>query len=230
MTLSVTKWNETELFLTQLHCANTLMRQVFEEQNIGPEIVPWMISEGQQVFFGKLREVASEFLVAQRLRVINRNTILVNLDAPPTLDPFYQCEVKENACGGWVTLTKRRGNLYINGSKVSLYAHPSQLESPGVIEGHRLREILIGKHVLHPNLLEALIAFPHMVASDWKQGESGPPLLIYFWGVIYGDPPGRLYVRCGSWRGKKCETHYLNLDKVWRSDMLAAVRQNALAT
>lgn len=141
---------------------------------------------------------------AERVKVVNKTTLLVNLASDPKL-PFDGTTVKHNAGGGWVKVEKRKdGHLYVNGKKVVLHLEDSQ--KAGVVGGHKLREALTGKATLHPNIMDALCDYaPHMIPEYCKQDSQGRTLYICFWEVIYGRAGGGLYVRClywddGAWR------------------------------
>ena len=62
MTQIAAKWNEAGRYLSQVQLVHTLMRQVFEGHEVGPEILPWMISEGQRDFFLKMDELSIKSL------------------------------------------------------------------------------------------------------------------------------------------------------------------------
>lgn len=136
-------------------------------------------------------------------KVISKNTILVNLDALPKL-PFDGAEIECQTGSGWVKVEKREdGLLYVDGCKVILYLSERQ-KNDQVIKGHELRNELSGKPVLHPNILDALLANPHLIPEDWKD-ENGKNPCIFFWAVIFRHPNDKqLCVRCfyfleGQW-------------------------------
>lgn len=223
MTQIAAKWNEAGRYLSQVQLVHTLMRQVFEGHEVGPEILPWMISEGQRDFFLKMDELAEKFLAVQRVRVINRNTILVNLSAESVL-PFEGCSVARARGNGWVKLERRRGNLYLDGAKVTLFLHPDQKNPGKPMPGSALEDHLKNAQVLHPNIVEALIAHNHMVPRAWKTRDDEPAMFIHFWAVIFQDENGYSLVRCISWKGNKAYHSYGRLSGGWHNQSPAAIR------
>mgnify|MGYP001594284550 FL=1 len=137
---------------------------------------------------------------AERVKVVNKTTLLVNLASEPKL-PFDGATVKHNAGGGWVKVEKRKdGHLYVNGKRVVLHLEEGQ--KAGVVGGHELRKALVGKDTLHPNIMDALCDYaPHMIPEYCKQDSQGRTLYICFWEVVYGDADGSLCVRFLFWRG-----------------------------
>ncbi|MBI2175621.1 MAG: hypothetical protein HYU35_02730, partial [Parcubacteria group bacterium] len=62
------------------------------------------------------------------------------------------------------------------------------------IEGDKLRNELANKPVLNANVLDHLLANPHLIPEEWK-GKT-----VFFWGTIYRDQHDNLRVRCLSCR------------------------------
>ncbi|MFA6409955.1 MAG: hypothetical protein WCW26_00050 [Candidatus Buchananbacteria bacterium] len=125
---------------------------------------------------------------------VDENTIRVNLDAPPTL-PFNGAMVKTNRKGGWVTLQKRADGLYQDGHKFSLYRSEYQ-KNGQVIGGYDLGNEVVNLPVVHPNIEDALLKYPHLIPEKWKKDENGNTIYIYFWAVTFSDRDGRVCVRC----------------------------------
>lgn len=144
----------------------------------------------------------------RRFQVLSKTAIMVNLDAPPKL-PFATASVEKNIGGGLVKVEKCEDGLYVDGHKVIL--HLSKQQKSGRMSGHKLREELSGKPVLHPNILDALLEHPDLIPEDWKKGD----ICIYFWAVIFRGFYGSLLVRCLYFdSGKWCRSYYL-LDDGW---------------
>lgn len=147
---------------------------------------------------------------AERVRVINKTTIMVNLASEPKL-PSDDFTVKHNAGGGWVKVEKRKnGHLYINGKKFLLHLEEDQ--KAGVVGGHELRKALADKATLHPNIMDALFDYPHMIPEYCKQDSQGRTLHICFWDVIYGNADGGLCVRFLYWGVGAWQRHFHWLD------------------
>ena len=147
---------------------------------------------------------------AERVKVVNKTTIMVNLASAPVL-PFDNAAIEHNAGGGWVKVEKKKDGLYVNGEKVVLRLAPAQ--KTGTIRGHELRTEL-GNNVLHPNILDALYDHAHLIPDDFKQDEQGRTRYIFFWGVIFRDSYGHLFVRFLAWPGGTWGRYYswLGLD------------------
>ncbi|MDD5627234.1 MAG: hypothetical protein PHW01_04485 [Patescibacteria group bacterium] len=148
---------------------------------------------------------------------------MVNLDVPPEL-PFNNASVEENIGGGWVKVEKREDGLYIDDHKVILYL--SEKQKNGRMSGRELRKELLGKPVLHPNILDVLILHrPKFIPEDWKKGKHYY-VFIFFWAVIFRHSCGSLCVRClflrdGNW-GWGC----YGLDSDWSDFEPAALLES----
>jgi len=103
---------------------------------------------------------------------------------------------------GWkVEEHQKAGKLEWNPAKVILHLDQGQ-KNGKCLEGNNLRKALKGQPVMNAVVLDWLLAHPELIPEEWK-GK-----YIYFWGTIYRDSVGRLYVRClywgdGSW-GWRC--------------------------
>jgi hypothetical protein len=107
---------------------------------------------------------------------------MVNLDAPPV--HYNDARVDSCVGNGWVTVEKRGDDLFVDGRKVIFYM--SEFTRKGrIISGHKIREELSGKSVLHGNIMSALMSYPHLIPENWKKDERGISNLIFFWGVVY---------------------------------------------
>jgi len=141
-----------------------------------------------------------------RVIKINETTIVVNLGAVPKL-PFDGATMEQHIGEGWAIVEKRSDGLYVSGRKVAL--HLSKRQQNGKwLKGYDLCEELTGKPVLNANVLDALYDNPHLIPEDWKKDEWGNIRYIFFWGTIYRNASGRLYVRdlCffdGAWH-RRC--------------------------
>jgi|ERR1035437_4131177 hypothetical protein len=91
-------------------------------------------------------------------------------------------------------------------SKVSLHLEPEQKD--GYIKGNILAERLKDKS-LNSTALKYLLDNPKLIPEAWK-GK-----YVYFWGTIYRDADGFLYVRCLDWRGGRWVSDYRWLGGGW---------------
>ena len=137
----------------------------------------------------------------------------VNLDATPNL-PFNGAKVEFHQGGGWVKVEKRADGLYIGDKKVTLHLSKKQLNGK-TIRGHELREELSGKPVLNSNILDALMEHPEFIPEEWKKDAKGNTIYIFFWGTIFRDAGGNLYVRYLYWFDGGWYWYYRWLDVDW---------------
>ncbi|MDP1814653.1 MAG: hypothetical protein Q8K92_09425 [Leadbetterella sp.] len=99
---------------------------------------------------------------------------------------------------GWKVEEHQKGGIMkFDASKVSFYL--SKKQKNGRIEGNKLREELKNKKILNANVLDYLLANPKAIPDEWKKDENGNTRYIFFWGTIYRNSRGGLYVRCLSW-------------------------------
>jgi hypothetical protein len=130
---------------------------------------------------------------------------VIDLDA----DPFV--------LNGW-TIEEHieSGQLEWSPNVVALYLSPNQ-QSGRVIKGKTLREELAGRVVFNANLLDFLLANPQLISEDWKDKT------VFFWGTIYRDSGGNLYVRYLYWSNGSWRWRYRWLDHGWNDNDPAAV-------
>ena len=119
---------------------------------------------------------------------------------------------------GWTVEEHRKGGQFQwDSAKVSLYLSKRQ-KGGKLITGDDLRREPEGQPVLNANVLDYLLAHPELIPDEWK-GK-----YIFFWGTIYRNRVGRLYVRDLAWNGDGWRWSYRWLDSVWFSDNPAAIR------
>ncbi len=88
------------------------------------------------------------------------------------------------------------GQFEWNPTRVKLYLAKSQ--TPGkLIEGNKLRKELEGQLVLNANVLDYLLKNPELIPDEWK-GKA-----VFFWGTIYRNSNGDLFVRYLRWSGSQ---------------------------
>lgn len=138
-------------------------------------------------------------------------SIVVNCDADPTVPSglYLTGEGTEHRKMGKITLEKRAdGKLYANSKEVVRHRSPDQMNGKS-IQGHKLRNQLENVQVLNACIMDALLANPQLIPDEWKDG------FTYFWGTIFRDADGRLYVEYLDWFGGRWYWYYSWLDYDW---------------
>lgn len=104
------------------------------------------------------------------------------------------CDTDPFVPDGWeVVEHQRSGAFKWNAADVALHLDKEQMDGKW-IEGDKLRNELANKPVLNANVLDHLLANPHLIPEEWK-GK-----FVFFWGTIYRDQHDNLRVRCLSCR------------------------------
>lgn len=192
--------------------------EVFKKLGASSDILSWLVGEGKDFFEQKvLTPLVEEFRQTERVQVLNGNTILVNLDAPPRL-PFAGAVIHNTPKGkGWVRVERRGADLFVDGKKVILPISDRQ-KGDGVISGIELQAELESKSVLHPNIMDALVEkAPHLIPEYWKRNEAGETLYIFFWDVVFRNPSdGNLFVWSFCWDDGAWNRFYDWLQFDWR--------------
>ncbi|MEK9151882.1 MAG: hypothetical protein AAB692_00795 [Patescibacteria group bacterium] len=134
---------------------------------------------------------------------------VVDLDADPYCPEglFATGEGTEHCKGGKLILTP---------GKIKLYLAEGQKNGVG-LKGHQLRKELADKPVLNANALDYLLAHQEMIPDECR-GKYIP-----FWGTIYRNAYGGLYVRFLCWRGDRWVSDYDWLDGDFGGNDPAAV-------
>jgi hypothetical protein len=139
---------------------------------------------------------------------------IIDLDA----DPFNPW-----AKDGWTVEKHQKGGQFKwDASQVVLHLDAEQ-KNGRVISGYRLREKLAQKSCFNANLLDYLLAHPHLIPKEWKEDENRNTRYIFFWGTVYRSPGGDLYVRYLDQIGRWCPGD-IWLDNEWRERSPAALR------
>lgn len=129
----------------------------------------------------------------------------IDLDA----DPFVP--------DGWKVEEHRKGGVFKwDASKVALYLSEPQKQRK-VIEGNKLRSTLTDQKPYNANVLDYLLAHPHLIPEEWK-GK-----YVFFWGTVYRNSCGGLCVRCLFWIGDGWRWFSRWLDDGWFDGNPAAV-------
>lgn len=135
-----------------------------------------------------------------------------------TPDHAIDCDADPFLPQGWkVEEHTKGGHFQWDASKVELFLSSSQ-QNGKVVEGNKLRKELAKKPCFNANVLDYLLANPHLIPEEWK-GKA-----VFFWGTVYRSSDGDLYVRCLCWRGDGWRWGYGWLGSDWNVGSPAALR------
>ncbi len=133
------------------------------------------------------------------------------------IEHVIDCNAQPFIPDGWKVQEHQKGGMVkFDATKTEFYLSKKQKGS--TIEGNKLRKELEGKKVMNANVLDYLLANPKAIPDDWKQDEKGNTRYIFFWGTIYRDSDGGLYVRYLCWRDGQWRWSLYWLGNVWRSN------------
>lgn len=168
-----------------------------EEQGYTPELLN-TLAESPDLF--------RQLLQVQRgYSVITAVEHIIDCDA----DPFVP--------SGWKVEEHQKGGQFkFDATQVELYLSAKQ--KVGSIGGKDLREELTGKLVLNANVLDCLLAHPHLIPESWK-GKA-----VFFWGTVYRYSGGSLCVRYLYWDGGRWSWSARWLGNGWGGGRPAALR------
>jgi hypothetical protein len=158
-----------------------------------------------EAVFNKLggMEGVKRFLRGDTDVVIKNHTI--DCDADPYIPECWKVEAHI-----------KHGLFEWKPNKVMLYLSEQQKDG-NYIEGNKLHKELKDKPVLNANVLDYLLANPQLIPEEWK-GK-----VVFFWGTIYRDSDGDLYVRYLIWGGDGWRWLSRWLGDYWRDIRPAAV-------
>jgi len=133
----------------------------------------------------------------------------IDLDTDPFVpdDKDYQWSVEEHQKGG---------QFQWDAAKVKLYLDSGQKDRK-LVTGNKLREALAKEPIFNANLLDYLLANPHLIPEEWKGR------YVFFWGTIYRHWDGSLFVRYLGWHGDGWYYTFGWLDGGWDGDAPALV-------
>jgi hypothetical protein len=158
----------------------------------------------------KIKRLSEGDMLARVLEVIEGRAEI------KMIEHWIDCDAQPFIPDGWKVEEHRSGGQWkFNPQKISLYL--SKKQNKGTVCGNDLRQELADKPVLNANVLGFLLAHTELIPEEWK-GK-----FIFFWGTIYRDAVGRLYVRYFGWDGSQWSWNYNNLDHVLGTDNPAAL-------
>lgn len=122
----------------------------------------------------------------------------------------------------WEVVEHKPGDLFHwNPNKLFLYLDDSQ-KNGRAIGGSELRQKLKGYKVFNAVLLDWLLQpeNQYLIPKEWKRK------YVFFWGTVYRDAGGRLFVRYLYWRRSGWHWDYLRLSHDWDASRPALVQQD----
>jgi hypothetical protein len=117
---------------------------------------------------------------------------------------------------------RKNGILAWDPSKIEFYLSSEQWKGK-CIKGKKLRRELADMPVLNVNVLNYLMVHPMLIPDNWRKDERGDTRYISFWGTIYRDSDGELFVKSLFWKDREWSWNFNWLDGVWRYYDPAAV-------
>jgi hypothetical protein len=149
-------------------------------------------------YLGQARMISLGFA---EIKFIER-TVDCNVDATTPKDSRWT--VKEHCKNGIFKLERRGNDIFANGKKIVLWLSEEQKQRcKPFITGRVLHSQLVRRPVLNANVLDCFLKNQYLVPRVCKNKET------CFWGTIYLDNNGKLYVRtllgsddgwCGNFR------------------------------
>ena len=112
---------------------------------------------------------------------------------------LIDCDVQPFVPNGWTVEEHQKGGQWKFDPKQVEFFLASGQKGGKVIEGNKLRKELAKKPVLNANVLDYLLANPHIIPEEWKKDGQGNTRYIFFWGTVYRDSDGGLFVRYLFW-------------------------------
>ena len=136
-----------------------------------------------------------------------QNQLIIDCDAKPFTPDRWKVEVH-----------KKGGQFTFDLSKIKLHLLPNQMGGK-YIEGNELRKELASEPVFNANVLDYLLKpeNQHLIPEGWKDK------YVFFWGTIYRNSNGSLYIGCLCWYDGAWGWNYHWLGDYWDDCRPAAV-------
>ena len=156
--------------------------------------------------------------------------VLLGHASVQVVEHVIDCDADPFVPDGWkVEEHQKGGQIQFDPSKVELWLAKGQ-QNGKAIEGNKLRKELAKMPALNANVLDYLLANPHLIPEDWKKDGQGNTRYIFFWGTVYRNSHGNLYVRYLCWDDDGWRWSYRWLAYSWDGNYPAAVRAVELRT
>lgn len=136
------------------------------------------------------------------------------------IEHIIDCDADPFVPDGWKVTEHQKGGQFKwnKEAQKEAFFYAEGQQNGKALEGNKLRKELAGKPVMNANVLDYLLAHPHLIPEEWK-GK-----YVFFWGTIYRNSDGDLYVRCLYWSGDRWDWGYGWLGNDWVGVHPAALR------
>lgn len=116
-----------------------------------------------------------------------------------------------------------RGQFIFDPAKIKLHRSPNQ-KGGKYIKGEKLKKELESELVLTANVLDFYLANPNLIPEEWKERTNGYITCVFFWGTVYRDSYGSLFVRYLYFSDSRWYSDYSQLDHDWHGHNPSAER------
>ena len=149
--------------------------------------------------------------------------VMLGLAEVKPLDHLIDLDLAPFVPDGWqVEEHKKGGKLKWDPSRIQLHLSENQ-KGDNYVEGNKLRRELYTPPTLNANVLDYLLKHKELIPEEWKRDEKGNTRYIFFWGTIYRNSNGNLYVRYLCWYDGEWGWVYNWLAGDWDRDYPAVV-------
>jgi hypothetical protein len=100
----------------------------------------------------------------------------------------------EPTCESYMRVVEHVKMGQIDLSKLELYYSKEQMEF-AVKGGTHRRNLLKSKNVINATVWDKFVINPNLIPESWKKDKDGDMQIISFFGTIFANPDGSLYVR-----------------------------------
>ncbi len=148
----------------------------------------------------------------------NLKAVLLGHASLQVIKHLIDCDAAPFVPDGWKVEEHQKGGQFDwSHAAVRLYLDEGQQDG-NYLKGDTLRKRLANRPVLNANVLDYLLANPHLIPEEWK-GK-----YVFFWSTVYRYSDDRLCVRYLYWRDGRWFWHCYWLGLDWSGLDPAALR------
>jgi hypothetical protein len=182
MKLSKLDWKSLGQIFSMLLNLFTVIRDTLTKCLVGPEIIPWLCGEGNQIFVTEFLEPLGErFFWWNRVKLESDTLMMVNVSAPTKgfVAPPYRIDgPEETQTATWIKVERRTDGLYVEGDKIELFYTEADSSISMGMNVQKAKKGELGCHLLY-----ALVKYPSFIPDDWEaQVKDADPDVIFFTG------------------------------------------------